>query len=67
MYGITSFIYYKKRCATHRNFKPTNVSSGRIAGKPVCFLPFYFLKVHFLIYHLAIQNLEGIQFRFSIK
>ena len=36
MYGITSFIYYKKRCATHRNFKPTIVLADASRVKPVC-------------------------------
>ena len=31
------------------------------------FLLFYLLKVYLFIYHFSVQDLEGVEFRFSIK
>ena len=43
-----------------QKLEPTNVLSGRIAGKTG-------LEVYLLIHHLAVLDLEGIEFWLSVK
>jgi hypothetical protein len=58
----------KKAMRHAQKLEPTNVSSGHIAGKTgLLIINCQLLQVYLLIHHLAIQNLEGIKLRFSIK
>ena len=65
-------LILKKRCAAHRNFKPTTVlaDASRETGLFISYLlplTSYLLEVYLLIHHLAVQDLEGIEFRFAVK
>ena len=72
MYGITFILPIKKRCVALRIFNRQQFLTDASQRKNkyaflFTFLLFYLLKVYLFIYHFSVQDLEGVEFRFSIK